>query len=95
MEYVVIKSEGFIESKWMQENLGGPIASKDSFDAAIFLPKMLKYKTATTRGYGFTGPGWSIWHRLIVDNSGEFNWITVGEFENKEQAVLFELRWSK
>ena len=36
----------------------------------------------------YYGPGW----RITTVNA-ETQWITISEFENKEQAVLFELTW--
>ena len=79
MSYIVtIPHRDDISWEWLIENFGGPV-----------------YTTSQTgpegrTAIGYVGNEWVIWGE--IDNN--LRYVTIGEFENKEQAVLFELRWA-
>ena len=42
---------------------------------------------------GYYGPGWEMWISATYDYEEGVHYKTIVEFENKEHATLFKLKW--
>ena len=83
-----------IPSEWLMKNLSNPIYPL-TFVVEPKIQNMI-INSITNQStsnddhliFGYYGQDWAIW-------SSNFEKITLGEFDNEEDAVLFELTWSK
>ena len=96
---VIIPKFYALNKKWLLENLNGPIEILEDEELSICVSRMHNTNSLYSlyslyNSKGFSGPGWQVWRQRVVNiKTREVIWITVGEFFNKEQAVLFDLSW--
>ena len=76
--------------EWLTTNLMGPISEMTISD----LQDLETFTTGNLYiGCSYKGPNWKVWRQQLGNRNDEYYWVTIGIFENKEDAVLFQLSW--
>ena len=94
---IIPKFEAF-DKNWLINNFNCPVVPLSYSELMVCAGRITHSKFnlySLSTSDGVSGTGWQVWRQKMFNiKTHEINWITIGEFENKEQAVLFELRWA-